>query len=316
MTNEATNAIDVRVDVLGAFWFLVDAPMFMDTPLIERFHDAVLRPEHIVVKENETTSAKEEKQRKIRIEAKGKGDIVPFVVGMALKGRFDSRFTRENAASLGRELSIPRTSERLVEEIVAFYLAYFPERVVIVDPVNGKVSHVVDERALDYSHLDAICNVPGPRPIILIEAPKGAKIMPMAGEFADGKVEVVYDELIQALSTSDEPMRRIDSELSVEKKAERWKELIGRFKAPVAMKVLEAAGKDHNGSRFEWIDFRMAWGEGGTPSPLHLHVCPRGQYSMGTFAHAFVRRGQSNGVRILGTLKTGGDINVLAIYER
>ena len=104
--------------------------------------------------------------------------------------------------------------------------------------------------------------------------------------------------------------------VSVEKKAERWKELIGRFKAPVAMKVLEAAGKDHNGSRFEWIDFRMAWGEGGTPSPLHLHVCPRGQYSMGTFAHAFVRRGQSNGVRILGTLKTGGDINVLAIYER
>ena len=37
---------------------------------------------------------------------------------------------------------------------------------------------------------------------------------------------------------------------------------------------------------------------------------------MGTFAHAFVRRADGNGVRIVGTLKTGGDVNVLAIFER
>lgn len=315
MTDETSCATDVRVEDLGAFWFLVDAPMFLDAALIERFHDAVLRPDHIVLKENEATGSKEEKQRKLSVEGKGKADI-PFVVGLALKGGFDSRFTRENTAALSRELSIPRTPERLVEEIVAFYLAYFPERVVKVDPVNRTVSNVFDGKGLDYAHLDSICNEPGPRPVVLIDAPRGAKIMPMAGEFADGKVEVIYDALIEALSTPDEPAQKIDRELSDSEKAARWKWLIGKFKSPAAMKILEAAGRSHDGSRFEWIDFRMAWGEEGTPSPLHLHVCPRGQYSMGTFAHAFVRRAQSNGVRVLGTLKTGGDINVLAIYEK
>jgi hypothetical protein len=37
---------------------------------------------------------------------------------------------------------------------------------------------------------------------------------------------------------------------------------------------------------------------------------------MGTFAYAFVNRSSNNGVRLVRSLKSGGDINVLAIYER
>lgn len=289
--------------------------MFMDTPLIERFHDAVIRPDNIVVSEAETTGAKEETERKLGVRGKGKGEI-PFVVGLALQGSFDHRFKRENSAGLTRQLDTPRTPERLLEEIVAFYLAHFPERVLRVDPIARTVSTAVANSPTDYTTLDATCDTPGPRPIVLIDAPRRTKIMPMAGEFKDGKVDVIYDTLILELSTADDPLKRFDRKMDAAKKAERWGELVSRFDARIAMHVLEDAGRKHDGSRFEWIDFRMAWGDGGSPSPLHLHVVPNGQYSTGTFAHAFIRRGYGNGVRIVGTLKTGGDINVLAIYER
>lgn len=305
----ASRAID-----LGFFWFLVDAPMFIDASLIDRFHDAVIRPDNIVVSESETKGAKEEAGRKLGVQGKGKGEI-PFVVGLALQGNFEHRFKRENSASLSREFDIPRTPERLLEEIVAFYLAHFPERVLRVDPIAKLVSTAVANSSADYTTLDATCETPGPRPIVLIDVPRGTKIMPMAGEFQDGKVDVISDALISKLSTADEPLERFEFKMDVTKKAERWAELVSRFDARIAMHVLEEAGQKHDGSRFEWIDFRMAWGDGGSPSPLHLHVVPNGKYSMGTFAYAFVRRGHGNGVRIVGTLKTGGDINVLAIYE-
>lgn len=317
MTEKQT-ATDVRVSDLGAFWFLVDAPMFVDSTLIERFHDAVLRPEYVVVKESDTTGSREEKERKLSVEGSGNADV-PFVVGLALKGGFDSRFTREQSTARSRDLNIPRTPERLLEEIIAFYLAFYPQRILKVDPVGETVNPAVSdgtENRLSYSSLDDVCNVAGPRPLVLIDAPRGAKIMPMAGEFKDGTVEVIYDALVDELSTPDKPLKRFGPGMSDEDKEERWGELIERFDARKAMEVLEQAGKDHDGSRFEWIDFRMAWGKKGKPSPLHLHVCPDGRYSMGTFAHALVRRADSNGVRIVGTLKTGGDVNVLAIYER
>lgn len=308
----------VRTADLGVFWFLVDAPMFIDASLVDRFHDALIRPESVMVSVTDSQAAKEEAQRKFGVQGKGKADV-PFVLGLALKGSFDHRFTRENSAQHTQQLQIPRTSERLLEEVIAFYLAHFPERIVIVSPVDKKVTRAVklaSENELSYEDLDRICNTQGPRPLILIDAPPGAKVMPMAGEFKDGNVEVIYNALVAALSTSDDPLKRFDRGMSAEVKAERWEELVRRFDARVAMHVLEDAGKQHDGARFEWIDFRMAWGEGGSPSPLHLHVCPDGRYTMGTFAHAFVRRASSNGVRVVGTLKTGGDVNVLAIYER
>ena len=304
-----------RSNDLGVFWFLVDAPMFTDTSLIERFHDAVIRPNSILVSESETLGAKEERRNKLGAKGKGKGEI-PFVVSLAVQGDFEHRATRTNDASYNRQLDIPRTPERLLEEVVAFYLAHFPERVLRVDPFNATVAIAADGVDVGYETLDKTCATPGPRPIVLIDAPPGTKLMPMAGEFRNGKVEVVYNDLIARLSTPDEPLKRFGRNMGEVKKAERWKELADRFDSRVAQEVLEAAGLKHDGARFDWIDFRMPWGDEGKPSPFHLHVVPDGRYSMGTFAHAFVHRGFSNGVRIVGTLKSGGDVNVLAIYER
>lgn len=103
-------------------------------------------------------------------------------------------------------------------------------------------------------------------------------------------------------------------EMNSPKKAENWKQLADRFDATKARVVLEEASRRNENSRFDWIDFRLVWSSSGSPS--HLHMVPKGRYPTGIFAHALVKRAYSNGVRIVGTLKSGGDINVLEIYER
>jgi len=315
MTQPSPIGATLRTNDLSFFWFLVDAPMAMDTLLIERFHDAVIRPESIIKSESESTADKWITQQRLGAEGKGSGEV-PFVVKLALKGKFEHRETQEDAASLSRQLEIPRTPERLLEEIVAFYLLNFPDRVLRVDPVSTKVFTADSETEQKYEILDETCAKPGPRPIVLIDAPKLTKIMPIAGEFMNGKLDVVYDSLILALSTADAPLRRFARGMDQDKKAERWKELADRFDASTAMQVLEDAARRNDNARFDWVDFRMAWGSEGFPSPLHLHMVPNGRYPTGVFGHAFIRRAFSNGVRIVGTLKSGGDINVLAIYER
>jgi hypothetical protein len=315
VTQDSPVSAKSRTNDLSFFWFLVDAPMAMDTLLIERFHDAVIRPDSIVRSENESTADKRITEQRLGAEGKGSGEL-PFVVKLALKGTFDHRATDENSAALSRQLDIPRTPERLLEEIVAFYLLNFPDRVLRVDPVSTKVFTSDSDKEQSYEILDETCARPGPRPIVLIDAPKLTKMMPMAGEFMNGKLDVVYDSLILALSTADQPLRRFARGMAADQKAERWKELADRFEASAAMQVLEESARKNDNSRFDWVDFRMAWGTEGFPSPLHLHIVPNGRYPTGVFAHSFIRRAFSNGVRVIGTLKSGGDINVLAIYER
>lgn len=75
--------------------------------------------------------------------------------------------------------------------------------------------------------------------------------------------------------------------------------------------VEEAADKD----RIEWIAFRVPVGRPDAPF-LHLHISARGQYDTATFAYNFISRGFKHGVRLVGTLKSEPDMNVLAIFER
>ena len=49
---------------------------------------------------------------------------------------------------------------------------------------------------------------------------------------------------------------------------------------------------------------------------MHLHIKPRGQYETGTFAYNFIIRAFEHGLRLVGTLKSEPDLNVLAIFER
>jgi hypothetical protein len=66
--------------------------------------------------------------------------------------------------------------------------------------------------------------------------------------------------------------------------------------------------------RIQWIDYRVpVTAEGDT---LHLHVCAEGKFDTGVFAYNFVKRGYKHGLRLVGTLKSEPDMDVLAIYEK
>jgi hypothetical protein len=49
---------------------------------------------------------------------------------------------------------------------------------------------------------------------------------------------------------------------------------------------------------------------------MHLHIAARGRYETGAFGYNFITRGFKHGLRIVGTLKSEPDLNVLAIFER
>jgi hypothetical protein len=49
---------------------------------------------------------------------------------------------------------------------------------------------------------------------------------------------------------------------------------------------------------------------------MHLPIEVAGKYSTGTFAYRMIRRGFGHGMRVVGALRDGPDVNVLGIYEK
>ena len=90
-----------------------------------------------------------------------------------------------------------------------------------------------------------------------------------------------------------------------------WHSLKKNFKSRIAMQHIE---KNFESGRVGWIDFRILFNDDGRTG--HLHIVARGNYHAGVFGYNFVHRGYKYGCRIVGSLKAGNDINVLAIYER
>ncbi len=78
------------------------------------------------------------------------------------------------------------------------------------------------------------------------------------------------------------------------------------------MEVVEAAASTNG--RIRWIDYRLPLTDEG--DTLHLHICSASKYDAGVFGYNFIKRGYKHGLRIVGTLKSEPDMNVLAIYER
>lgn len=91
-----------------------------------------------------------------------------------------------------------------------------------------------------------------------------------------------------------------------------WQWFNTNYNATTAMSEIEKSATQHG--RIRWIDYRLPLNDEG--DSLHLHVRPSGKYDTGDLAYNFVKRGYKPGIRIVGTLKSEPDMNVLAIYEK
>lgn len=325
----------------GLYW-LVDSPLFIDEDRINRFHDIVVNPltdsiYSISVKgkeESESQDTTKGGDATGSVNAEGKlGEGLMNMLGSIGGGgslEVSGHYERQNHTSEATQFDVTPTAPRQLAEISIYYNEYEQDRIFI--------NRQLDDR--DWRDPESITDTP--RQLVYLELPSQqeaqqdeylieTKLVPIAAEFEDGAVvpvyqtliDKIYDRILEEASRDDDdeipPMlsypERSDYEDTAEldaKRHEYWDQFKQYFKPKEAIRVVEDAAKEHG--RIDWIAFRLPLGADG--KTLHLHIEPNGQYSNGTFAYNFIKRGQKHGMRLVGTMKSEPDMNVLAIYER
>jgi len=147
-----------------------------------------------------------------------------------------------------------------------------------------------------------------PRIIAFIDAGKWTKFLPLAAEFQDGRTVTFGRQLAQELKGGGAYPETFKDARARDQwvgwLAARWDEI-----QPES--VIEAAV--HASGRPRWVTYR-AWLDGG--DKVDLTVAGHEQYDAAVFASNLVQRGYEQGLRIVGTVKSGLAINVMAIYEK
>ena len=207
-----------------------------------------------------------------------------------------------------------RTPGRNLEELVAVYVGErrFHERLLFMECPSSDIRTLAGG-SVGFEEFSK-ANNSFPRSLVFLEVSPTAVIIPTMCEFSGGGLEPLSEQLVSRLWPSESERPKYPSESSAVASEERrayWNAIGEKYDSRTAMEVLEHAMKD--GRMLDWVDFRLRLTPQG--ETLHLHVSPKGLYSAGTFGYNFIRRGNRKGVRVVGSLKRGPDLNVLAIFE-
>lgn len=330
-------ALNRRLDALERFWFLADTPMFVDGALISRLYDAVFRPEVEIASQSDATTrevaAKVAGSGKASVEIQAKLPPVLSLFGLdvaSVKGGLEGSLSGEGSgrsASTGTTTyAAVKSTERYLEKVVSLYSQKYRRRLFwIEEGLDGGFSVEEPDRFQTWAEMEEELERPGPRPIIVLDLKKDAKLMPMFGELTNGKgCPILVDYLAQRVKVLDNfmmpkyPRSGLPDAQEAEARQAYWQQVYRGFDSREVLHAIESATGEEK-SRFDWIDFRALVDLDRVSTlaePPHLHFTAKGEYSTGTFAYQLVRRAARYGVRMVGTLKKGQDINVLAVYER
>jgi hypothetical protein len=316
--------------------WLADAPMFIDSNFLERFYDAVVKPESKVGKTTLTITDETIKRLKGATHLKGEilakpndlfkaiASFFPFLnveakVGANIQGEGGIDKTTKDAQMV--ELFPIETPQRQLVQLALHYVINHPERLFLV-------SDPADEAWRDPATIQRV-----PRQLVFLDLPgqqeahssgrPEAKLIPTAAEFSDGKVVPLYINLRKKngerpphyaeLGDRLESGELYDNVAAIQQaRKQYWQWFDDNFSAQQAVEIVEEATFEHG--RIRWIDYRVPIAMDG--STLHLHICPSDNYDTGVFAYNFIKRGLKHGLRLVGTLKSEPDMNTLAIYEK
>jgi len=329
--------LDQRLVALERFWFMADTPMFVDDVLTTRLYDAVFRPELEIASRSDAitgeVTAKVAGATKASVEIQAKVPPVLALFGLdvaSAKGNIEGSLSGEGSgrrANTGTTTyAAVKSTERYLEKVISLYAEkYSPRLFWIRGDLAGGFSLRQPGRFQTWAEMEKELEKPGPRPIVVLDLEKGAKLMPMFGELVNGKgCPIANNYLAQRVKNMDNfafpkyPRSNMTAEDQNIARRAYWQQVHFGFDSQEALQAIEAAAGEEK-SRFDWIDFRALVDVETAPTltePPHLHFVPRGEYSTGTFAYQLVRRASRFGIRMVGTLKSGQDINVLAAYER
>jgi hypothetical protein len=304
----------------GHLHWLADAPLFIDADQIGRFYDAVVRPEHreaaTTVEITESTAKNLSGELGLTAEVQPSdlleklATFLPFLkfrLGAQAKGQVSREKSAKESVTI--EMYAIETPQRQLEHLTLHYLLNHRERLFLVDdPSSGKWR--------DSSEISRV-----PRAVTFLDLPgqdttgeRGTKLIPTAAEFGDGQIELIFKTLCRedGQRPPQYPEKPTAGKALQELRREYWQWFHGSYNATQAMIAVEEAANKHG--RIRWIDYRLPLTDEG--DTLHLHVSPAGQYDTGVFAYNFIKRGYKHGLRIVGTLRSEPDMNVLAIYEK
>jgi hypothetical protein len=296
--------------------WLLDAPMFIDEPQVEAFYDSVLRPDY----ERTSISLEQASNRALSFEGGLEGSVgMPWLAGakVSAKGGADLGWSTSEQATL-QPIS---NAYRHLLALAIHYVSALPERVILADPAVGKEQDASHPRKTRTDWMtDAYIVDQVPRALLFIDLRPGTTLIPTALELVEtGKVSLLFEPLGKALAKAADEEAPDYPELGDDqgKRDAYWRWFAERFSSRAAMEVIEATVHE---KRIAWIDYRVPLGmdaKGRNAEPfLHLHMSAYGNYPTGSFAYNLVRRGHRHGLRIVGTLKSEPDLNVLAIFER
>jgi hypothetical protein len=295
-------------DIMKLGW-LADAPLFIDAPQVLAFYDAVVRPE--TEQKKITLSLKSLESQKTTTEAELTGEvsiakwittIFPFL-DASVGGKIGGSTESERGKEEGREVELQpiNSPQRQLVQLALHYIVNIRPRIRIVsDPLNPNWSDPKFAQSL-------------PRALVFLDFPSKSVFIPMAAELANGKVALIHEAYLEAASQKNPAPdnRHLTPEARDAAWDEYWDQFVKTFDAQIAMRTIE---KQAEGSRIRWIDYRTPFSEKG--KTFHLHVVGHGDFDTGVFAYNFVKRGFGHGLRLVGTLKAGNDVNVLAIFEK
>lgn len=309
-----------KAELPDALVWLWDAPLFIDETQVGRFYDAIARPES---KQGTTTItiSKQDAQKiagKLGIEAGisvgALGELLTKFVKPEFKASGEATVdaASQNVETKSIELYDISTPERQLVQLTLHYVVNYVERLFLIEKPADEDWRQPDTIQRVPRGL-AFLNLPGFEEAHYLKLPE-TKIIPTAAEFDDGKIELIYDKLKgkDGGDPPEYPDRAGDPQELRRLRQEYWGWFDKNFSATKAMIAVEQASSGKG--RIRWIDYRVpVSNEGDT---LHLHACPAGKYDTGVFAYNLIKRGFKHGLRLIGTLKSEPDMNVLAIYDK
>lgn len=287
--------------------WLLDAPLFIDEKQVEAFYDAVLRPDF----EGTSVTLSDSISASTTI---GTGVTVGAAIPWLAKAEGTAKAEATDKRDEGRQASFRRVVNpyRHLLALALHYASAQPMRLVLASPPDKITGGEGADITSSWSAPDFIGE--SPRALAMLELPPQAIFIPAALELTDGKVVQLYDQLVPKLQRQSEPPapRYPGSDAPPEKRDEYWEWFATNFDDRCALEVVEAAAEE---GRIAWIAYRVPMNDTKGPF-LHLHIAGRGGYETGVFAYNLISRGRKHGMRLVGTLKTEPDLNVLAIFER
>lgn len=301
-----------------ALAWLADSPLFVDKEQVAAFYDAVIQPEGQLRKVVLSLEKYKDHEVELRGSVTGKLSLAGWIKTIFPFLDAEVGASAEAAGKVGGgskegesvEIYAIETPQRRLVQLAFHYLSNIPERFLVVGNEQLTAETVWYDKELIKK---------APRALVFIDFPAGTKFIPMAAEVQNGSVITVFNRLETEREKPPPPPKQSAHEPREEwlvRKdlawSEYWDWFERTFDSRVALEIVEEFVSRQG--KIEWIDFRVP--VRSPQRPIHLHVCGRGQFSTGTFAYNLIKRGFNHGLRVVGTLKSEPDLNVLAIFEK